>query len=237
VAPRSQRDWSGPMRRFAADKVRQIAAWGLDGFVLKAGSPSCGPTRVRVYDERGGVRRDGVGLFAEALVAALPLLPVEDEGRLRDPLLREAFLVRARAYHEARTLFARPFGYGELVALHTRWKLQLLAASPEKYRALGRLVATGRRLPDVGERYLALMMAALAAPATAGGHANALQHLAGHFKHALDGESRRELAELIDRYRTGHEPRAAAVALVRHHARTLRAGYVAAQTYLAAGAR
>jgi hypothetical protein len=106
--------------------------------VLKKDSPSCGMERVRVYAEHGPARRDGRGLFAEALLTACPELPVEEEGRLNDPVLRENWIERLFAYRRLRDLFAGRWTLGQLVAFHAAHKLQVLAHAND-YAALGRL--------------------------------------------------------------------------------------------------
>src|SRR5690349_12262335 len=82
VEPRSRGDLTARMERYAARRVRALGKERLAGCILKKDSPSCGPGGVKVHDEGGNVlRRDGRGLFAAALRARFPLLPVEDEGR------------------------------------------------------------------------------------------------------------------------------------------------------------
>jgi uncharacterized protein YbbK (DUF523 family)/uncharacterized protein YbgA (DUF1722 family) len=142
----SGRDHSARLRRFAARRVRELRALELCGYVLKKASPSCGMTRVRVY-EKGQVRRDGSGLFASALVQALPWLPVEEEGRLADPALRENFVERVFAYRRLRDLFRGRWTRAGVVAFHTAHKLQLMAHSQPAYAELGRQVAAVARQP------------------------------------------------------------------------------------------
>jgi uncharacterized protein YbgA (DUF1722 family)/uncharacterized protein YbbK (DUF523 family) len=235
LGARTGRDWTTPMRTFAEARVERLAALALDGFIVKKDSPSCGLERVRVYEASGRVCREGTGLFTEVLRARLPLLPVEDEGRLRDPGLRESFLVRVFAHRELRLLFARPdWRLGELVALHTRMKLLVLACDPERYRALGRLVAHGRAWsrPALAALYRQELLTALARPVPPARHVNVLQHLAGYFKRQVSAPERQELAELIDDYRQGKAPRAAPLALIQHHIRKQGVHYLAAQVYL-----
>ena len=55
--------------------------------------------RVKVYGKGGAPVLKGRGLFARSLMTALPLLPVEEEGRLNDLALRENFIARVLAYH------------------------------------------------------------------------------------------------------------------------------------------
>jgi uncharacterized protein YbbK (DUF523 family) len=98
VAVHTRTDHTDAMRDYAARRIRQLAAANLSGYILKAKSPSCGLHDVSVHDAAGNVTATGTGLFADALRAELPELPVEDELRLEDPTARAAFLSRARAY-------------------------------------------------------------------------------------------------------------------------------------------
>jgi uncharacterized protein YbgA (DUF1722 family) len=235
VEIQSGRDHTRSMQRFAARRVRQLRSLELCGYVLKRDSPSCGMERVRVYAEGGGAAaREGRGLFAAALLDALPHLPVEEEGRLNDPRLRDNFIERIFAYRRLRSLFRGRWGHGQVVAFHTAHKLQLLAHWPDGYRALGRLVASvasvERRV--LRERYQAGFMTALARLATPGRNANVLQHAAGHLRARLDGPSRRELAELVDDYRRGLVPLIVPVTLLRHHARRHEVAYLRGQSFL-----
>jgi uncharacterized protein YbbK (DUF523 family) len=98
----SGRDHTRAMRRFAAGRVRALRALELCGYVLKKDSPSCGLLRVPVYDTGGSPQPLGEGLFARALREAFPELPIEEEGRLHDPALRESFTLRVLAYARLR---------------------------------------------------------------------------------------------------------------------------------------
>ncbi|EJD0730047.1 DUF523 domain-containing protein, partial [Salmonella enterica] len=67
----------------------------LAGFIVCAKSPSCGMERVRLYDEKGNRgRKAGTGLFTAAMMDKYPWLPIEEDGRLHDPVLRENFIAR-----------------------------------------------------------------------------------------------------------------------------------------------
>jgi uncharacterized protein YbgA (DUF1722 family) len=173
-------------------------------------------------------------VFAAELVDANPHLPIEEEGRLADPRLRDNFVERVFAYWRLRGLFAARWTVGDLVRFHTAHKLLLLAHSTDAYRHLGRLVAAARRIRrrDVEQRYVERFMQALVQLATSLRHANVLQHMAGYFKDRLDAASKRELAETIDDYRRGLVPLVVPITLVRHHVRMLDVTYLTAQTYL-----
>lgn len=231
---RTGEDLTDRMRRYAAERVRELAALDLDGYVLKRASPSCGLLRVRVYRDSGVPSADGRGLFASALVERMPMLPVEEEGRLNDPALRENFVERVFAMARWRAFLAARPRPRDLVAFHTAQKFAVLAHSPEQYGRLGRLVATaGRALPrEVLEEYGRRLMEALSARATRGRHANVLQHLAGFLKRDLPMDERAELAEIIAEYRRGLVPLIVPITLLRHHVRRVDVAYLADQVYL-----
>jgi uncharacterized protein YbgA (DUF1722 family)/uncharacterized protein YbbK (DUF523 family) len=230
---RTHRDVTDTLDAWAAPAVERLAEADLDGAVLKKDSPTCGFERVKVY-ERGVPARTGRGLFAARLISRLPLLPVEDEGRLSDARLRENFIERVFAYRRLRDLFDTSWTLGALVRFHTAHKLQLMAHSPVAYQQLGRLVAratTGSR-HDVASRYGAQFMAALAQPTTKGRHANVLEHMAGYLTDRLSSPCRRELSGTIQDYRRGLVPLVVPITLVAHHVRVHQIAYLAGQFYL-----
>jgi uncharacterized protein YbgA (DUF1722 family)/uncharacterized protein YbbK (DUF523 family) len=227
-------DLTDRLRAYAQGRLRELERLELDGYVLKRGSPSCGLFRVRVYQGAGAPSAAGRGLFAAALVEGLPMLPIEEEGRLTDPGIRENFIERVFAMARWRVfLGARPRAR-DLVAFHTTHKLAVLSHSPAHYARLGRLVArSGPALTrDTLAAYGRLLMEALAVRATRGRHANVLQHLAGHFTRGLGSEGRAELVEIIEEYRRGLVPLIVPVTLVRHHVRCLGIAYLSEQVYL-----
>ncbi|MHB0876519.1 MAG: YbgA family protein [Anaerolineae bacterium] len=211
--------------RTGVDLTERMRAWaeeraaGLDGFVFKSRSPSSGLLRVPVYDEQGMPVREGRGLFAGALVQRLPLLPAEEAGRLHDARLRENFVERAFASHRWQEHLAGGASAGSLVRFHSAHKLTLLSHSPKHYRELGRIVARAGTLPsdEVAHTYGAAFFQALAILATAGRHANVMQHLMGYVKDTLDARDKAELLGLIDDYRRGLLPLIMPVTMLKHH--------------------
>src|SRR5580765_977743 len=227
-------DLTARMQRYARARTLELESLDLHGYVLKRGSPSCGLFRVRVYDQRGVVRGTGTGAYARVLTARLPGLPVEEEGRLGDPALRENFIERVFAMARWRAFVARRPGPGDLVAFHTAQKFAVLAHSPSHYATLGRLVAAadGSRLAARLTEYGALLMHALSIRATRARHANVLQHLAGFLKRRLEAGERAEIADVIHDYRLGLVPLIVPLTLIKHHVRRLGVAYLADQVYL-----
>lgn len=233
ITTRTGIDHTDSMRSWSEKRTKALAGMDLRGYVLKKDSPSCGMERVKVYGD-GGAARVGVGTYAQVLKARFPSLPIEEEGRLTDPVLRENFIERVFAYDRLRALFDGRWTQSSLVAFHTAHKMALLAHSTTAYQELGRLVAGGKKIPraDLQDQYEALFMRTLARPATVKRHTNVLMHMAGHLKKILDGDGRKELLDCIDDYRRGLVPLVVPVTLLRHYVRLHRIEYLAGQTYL-----
>jgi uncharacterized protein YbgA (DUF1722 family)/uncharacterized protein YbbK (DUF523 family) len=234
VNTRSGRDITQAMQHWARKRADALSDERLAGYVLKKDSPSCGMERVKIYEDGGMPKRSGRGLFAEALMLRFPDLPVEEEGRLSDPRLRENFVERVFAYARLRAFFETRWRVGDLVRFHSAHKLVLLSHSPADYASLGRLVAeaaaAGRRELEAG--YRALFTHALSTLATARKHTNVLMHMLGYFKRTLDDEARAELLGSIEDYRKGLLPLVVPLTLLRHHVRQQHVEYLASQIYL-----
>jgi uncharacterized protein YbgA (DUF1722 family)/uncharacterized protein YbbK (DUF523 family) len=234
LMPKTGTDHTRAMNAFAESRVRDLGREDLCGYVLKKDSPSCGMERVRVFDAHGVPAKSGRGLFAEVLLRHFPNLPVEEEGRLSEPRLRENFIERVFAFRRLRTLFTGRWKLGELVAFHTAHKLLLMAHSPIAYASLGRLVAGSKKKPtaELEAQYENQFMAALCELATTRRQANVLMHILGYFRDRLDADARRELLGVIEDYRRGLVPLVAPIIMIRHYARRLDVAYLRAQVYL-----
>jgi uncharacterized protein YbgA (DUF1722 family)/uncharacterized protein YbbK (DUF523 family) len=234
ITTKTARDLTDTMRRFSTGRVEDLASQDLSGYVLKKDSPSCGVTRVKVYGAAGVGARTGQGLFAAAVRERLPLLPMEDEGRLCDPRLRENFIERVFAYRRLTDFFSTRWTVGGLVRFHTAHKLTLMAHRIQAYQELGRLVATAKARPReaVKREYSDTFMHALEQLATVRRHTNVLQHMAGYVTPDLDPASRVELLRTIEDYRLGLLPLVVPMTLVRHHVRRLGVAYLLDQVYL-----
>jgi uncharacterized protein YbgA (DUF1722 family) len=206
----------------------------ISGYILKRASPSCGLERVKVYRDGDRPRSTGTGIYARELMEGQPLLPVEEEGRLNDPLLRESFIARVYAHHRWHKLQRTGLTAGGLVDFHTRHKLLLMAHSPQAYRELGRLVANAGNEPlqPLAARYIEQFMAALKERAPRKRHVNVLHHLLGYLKKRLDADDRRELVNTIDAYRRGELPLVVPVSLLAHHFRRHPMAYIQCQVYM-----
>jgi uncharacterized protein YbgA (DUF1722 family)/uncharacterized protein YbbK (DUF523 family) len=234
ITTRTGTDHTDAMNAWARRRTAELAEEDLCGYVLKKDSPSCGMERVKVYGAGQQQERSGRGLFATMLLERFPHLPVEEEGRLSDPKLRENFVERVFAYRRLKDLFENRWSAGRLVSFHAAHKMALLAHSTTSYQELGRIVAAAGTMakPELRKAYESLFMATMTKIATSARHCNVLMYMAGHLKHLVDAESRRELRDSIESYRRGHVPLVVPVTLLRHHVRVHDVAYLAGQTYL-----
>ncbi|MGB8991506.1 MAG: DUF523 and DUF1722 domain-containing protein [Desulfobaccales bacterium] len=233
---RTKIDHTAGLTAWARKRVQELEQENLCAFIFKSKSPSSGMERVKVYPEnaQGSPVNRGVGLFARLFMEHFPLLPVEDEGRLHDPVLRENFIARIFVFQRWRELLAAQPGVGDLVAFHTRHKFLILSHSPAHYRKLGKLVARARELPvsELLEHYQSRLMDALRLKATPKKNVNALHHLMGFFKKDLSADEKQELLEIIENYHKGYVPLIVPVTLINHYVRKYRQPYLQEQFYL-----
>lgn len=233
VASKSGTDHTDALRGIADRRREQLE--GLDGYVLKNKSPSCGLFGLPVFKDGKRVDGKGRGAYADRLTALVPWLPVEEEGRLSDADLRDHFVERVFAHARLRALLGGAWRPKDLVEFHARHKLQIMAHSPEAYRSLGRTVAQAgdRDRAELAGEYREGFQAALTHKATPGRHVNVLQHVFGMVSDHLDDERRHDILDAIESYRRGLVPLTLPVALVRHHCAAEGVDWAREQTYLA----
>ena len=234
VTSRTNIDHTAGMFQWAKKRAAELEVEDLCGFIFKSRSPSSGMERVKVYDENGVPVNKGVGLFARVFMEQCPLIPVEDDGRLHDPLLRENFIERIFTLKRWRESVARKKDRGSLVEFHTKNKLLILAHSPKHFQAMGKLVAQAKEhsLDELYRKYLSLLMEALKLKASPAKNSNVLQHMMGYFKKDLSGDEKQELLETIQSYRQGHTPLIVPITLMNHYVRKYDQPYLKEQVYL-----
>jgi len=208
----------------------------LCGYIFMQKSPSCGLERVKVYRENGApVDGGGRGIYAQAFCARHPNLPVEEDGRLNDPVLRENFLTRVFVYASWQQLLGEGLSRHRLLAFHARYKYLLMAHSPAHYKSLGNLLggmAKGEDLDALGSGYFSALMSGLKKRATRGTHTNVLQHISGYLKQAISADDKQEMQTVIGQYRQGIVPLVVPLTLLKHHFRLHPDRYIAQQAYL-----
>ena len=233
VTGKSGVDLTEQMNEWAGNRVSELAKENLCGFIFKSKSPSSGMERVKVYDANNVPSAIGVGLFARIFKERFPLLPVEEEGRLHDMILRENFIESVFVYQRWRDT-VESFTAGSLVTFHTEHKLLLRAHSEKHYRELGRIVAKAGTLDleQLFTVYQENLMAAMRLKPTVKKHVNVLMHMMGYFKKLLSGDEKHELLEVIDRFRNNYVPLIVPITLMNHYVRKYEEPYLQKQYYL-----
>ncbi|WP_279043954.1 YbgA family protein [Cedecea davisae] len=226
-------DLTAAMQDFSSRRVSGLEH--LCGYIVCAKSPSCGLERVRVYDaDSKNNRKSGTGIFTTELQRQFPWLPVEEDGRLCDPAIRENFVERVYTLHDLNLVRKGGLTRGKLIAFHSRYKLLLLAHSQPEYRELGRFVASIENWASLDEffvEYRLRLMSLLAHHATRRNHTNVLMHVQGYFRRQLNARQRQELSDLIARYRQGTQPLLAPVTLLKHYMAEYPDRYLEQQRY------
>ena len=210
---------------------QKVAHDQLCGYILKKDSPSCGMERVKVY-ANGQPQKIGTGIYANEMMRNNPLLPVEEEGRLGDPRLRENFIQRVYVLHRWKQLLAEGLTASRLTRFHAQHKLIIM--SHDNYIELGQLLAsvTKTNVEEVANTYISQLMKALKKVASRKNHVNVLQHIQGYLKRELDVDDKAELCELIERYRQGEIPLIVPITLLKHHFRKCPDRYIEESYYM-----
>jgi uncharacterized protein YbgA (DUF1722 family)/uncharacterized protein YbbK (DUF523 family) len=234
VTIRTKQDMTERMVQWAWKRVAQLEKDDLCGFIFKSDSPSSGMERIKVYNEKGMPIKKGVGIFARIFMDHFLLLPVEDEGRLHNPKLRENFIERIFTLKRWREALRKKESRGNVVDFHTKHKLLILSHSPKHYQMMGKLVAQAKDLPlkDLYLQYQTLLTESLKLKTTPKKNANVLQHMMGYFKNQLSSDEKQELLEAIDFYRKGDIPLIVPITLINHYVRKYNQPYLKQQVYL-----
>jgi uncharacterized protein YbgA (DUF1722 family)/uncharacterized protein YbbK (DUF523 family) len=234
VTSRTHSDKTEQMVTWAKTRIVELEKEDLCGFIFKSKSPSSGMERVRIYNEKGIPENKGVGIFAKIFMAHFPLIPVEEEGRLHDPKLRENFIEQVFVMKRWRELLSGHWSMGPLVDFHSRNKLLILSHSPKHYSMMGKLVADGKKMaiPELYTQYEALLMEAMRLKTTARKNSNVLQHMMGYFKRQLSADEKQEILEITQQYQDGSVPLIVPATLMNHYIRKYKQPYLSIQTYL-----
>ena len=217
----------------------------LCGYVLVKASPSCGLERVKRYSQndngiKGGAIQstmqpaNATGLFAEALMRANPLLPLEEDGRLHDDHLRESFVARVFTYSNWLQLNGQGLTHHALAQFYSRHKYLVMSRHVPSYQALGKLLADAKREPlkQLAPQVITVILDALKRPATRHGHANVLEHIRGYLKKSISAAEKSELGAVIAQYRTGIVPLVVPLTLLKHFFRRYPDAYIEQQLFM-----
>jgi uncharacterized protein YbgA (DUF1722 family)/uncharacterized protein YbbK (DUF523 family) len=234
VTVKSGIDHTEKMKAWAERKLDELENYGLCGFVFKSKSPSSGMERIKVYNEAGIPARNGRGIFAAMFMERFPFIPVEDEGRLNDPDLRQQFIERVFVMKRWRDLLARGASRSHLIDFHTRHKLLLRAHDVRTYEEMGRLLGNAGDYEDgeLVDAYFDHLTRAMKSFAGRKKHTSVLEHMLGYFKRHLTSDEKQEMLEVISSYKEGNVPLIVPITLFQHYVRKYDEPYLANQVYL-----
>lgn len=227
-------DHTDGMLEWAYGKLKELEKEDLCGFVFKSKSPSSGMQAVKVYGPSGMPVHKGVGVFAGAFMKRFPILPVEEDGRLHDPVLRENFIERIFVYKRWQDLLKKGKTIKNLIDFHTDHKLLVMSHSPKHYSTLGKLVANAKSFKeeDLYREYIKSLMEGIRFIATVKKQTNVLHHIMGYFKKHLSADEKKELLEIIDNYHRQLVPLIVPITLLTHYVRKYGDTYLERQHYL-----
>ncbi|MGF1682479.1 YbgA family protein [Photobacterium minamisatsumaniensis] len=226
-------DYTTKMKTFAHKQISQFDE--LRGYVVCAKSPTCGMERVKLYVPNGNTVPGGsVGIYTKELMERMPWLPIEEDGRLQDPVLRENFVFRIFALNDFYKSVRDNLSYDAFVKFHSRYKLVLMAHSPKAYKSMGPLVAKIKEydLDSFYIEYRQQFMDAIKKRASRNNKTNVLMHLQGYFKNSLTKEQKQELSALIMSYKDGHQPILVPLMMIKHYLREFPDPYLQLQMFI-----
>lgn len=204
------------------------------GYVFMQNSPSCGAFGMKRYLPNGySIDSQGRGAFAKRFMELMPLLPVEEAGRLNDAGLRENFITRVFAYHDFKTQVAQAPTAKKLIEFYSRYKYQVMAHHVPSYFAIGRYLSNlaARDIQTSCDEFFRMFMEALRHHANRKGNTNAMTHLRGYLKKDITAADKQELSQLIDSYKAGRVPLVVPLTLLKHHLSKLDNPYLKSQTF------
>lgn len=235
IGNRSGEDKTDQLLSYTQQRVPAFSNDDIAGIIFKKGSPSCGVYGVTPKTEKGMPGgKSGAGLFVREVQRSFPNLPIEEEGRLNDPGLRELFIEKVFTHHRWREAEKAGWTSSSLLAFHERHKYLLMSHSPERLRTLGRLLSDmkARPIDHSADLYFTTMMQIMGLKPTVKKQRNVLMHIMGYFKKNLTSSEKEELIETIDTYSEGLLPLIVPITLLKHYVRKYEQPYLQDQVYL-----
>jgi uncharacterized protein YbgA (DUF1722 family)/uncharacterized protein YbbK (DUF523 family) len=214
--PASGIEVTGEMETYLHNFFSEIGT--VDGFLLKSRSPSCGPWQVKLYNSKTAQSSQdkGAGLFGGYIVEHFNGHPIEEEGRLKNFVLREHYftslftLARFREIREQQQM-------RRLVDFHTKGKLLFTAYNQDLLHRLGSIVANHQQLPvsEVLQQYEELLRQLLAEPPKFTNMINAFQHAFGGLSPHLQPKERQFFLNSLEEYRDERIPASTLIHLLK----------------------
>lgn len=218
VMTKSGEDKTEAMNTFATKALKEIKAFGVDGFILKGASPSCGTKEVRLYPSIGKVAmlsRKSKGIFGQTMMEAYPQLLFEDEGRLSNFTIREHFYTAIFTKADFRRV-KKAHSMKELVQFHGKNKYLFMAYSKSQLTTLGKIVANHDKLnlDEIFAAYELNLDQLFKKMPTSGQYVNVMLHIFGYFSKELSPKEKAYFLDALENYRSKHIPQSTVMSVL-----------------------
>lgn len=232
VQPKYNRDLTENMISFSNDFLQNLIE--VDGFLLKSRSPTCGITDAKIYAkiDNSPVVRTGSGTFATQIQSIYPSKPMEDEGRLKNFILREHFFTHLFTVSDFR-IVKQSMKISALMNFHAKNKYLFMACHQENMREMGRIVANHKNLSiqEVFDQYEDGLSRLFAKPLKITSHINVCEHVFGYFSKQLTTGEKQHFYTLLEQYREKKIPLSSVLVVLRSWCYRFENEYLLNQTY------
>jgi len=227
-------DLTSTLMRASHDNLSWLKKQSLSAIIFKSKPPSCGLSSVKAYLSNGFIEGKEDRLFIRLCREHFPLLPMEEEGRLNDPWLRENFIMQLFAYHDFENFKASSPVMKGLVDFHQSYKFILQSKNEANYRKLGKLVGghDKKNTKEIFKVYEQIFKMTMGEKSSIGKTRNVLEHMAGFVKNELNELEKNTLHEQIRDYAAKLIPLAAPLSTLSIFANKYEASYLLGQKFL-----
>jgi uncharacterized protein YbgA (DUF1722 family)/uncharacterized protein YbbK (DUF523 family) len=218
-----------------SNKALLLGCDDISGFIVKRGSPSCANASAKLYNNKFNLlRHNADGLFVMCLREKHPYLPIEDEGRLNDLVIREHFIKQITLYHAAQTMYKSVTTTSELEAFHVQHKMLLRLHSTANLKHLGRMLANATKndIETIKQEYFECFVQSFLTPAKPSEHYTLLQRCFRGINQHLSKTDRADIQQNLQAYLNQEVPLAVPIMLLRHYAQRYNQSFILQQSYL-----
>jgi len=222
------------MKGFAADFIDSLNSEEIEGFIAKNRSPSCGSGDSKVYSDIGRVPALGEkvsGMFTSMIVENLPMVLIENEGRLKNFKLRENFLIQIFMLSDLREVI-KLGKISKLIEFHSNNKYLIMSYNQKKLNELGSIIASYKKgdFAEIASEYRTKLIEAVKTVPGTGRRINMLQHIFGYVSKNISARERQYFLNSLEDYREERIPFSLPLALLRSWVIRFEVDYLLAQT-------
>lgn len=235
TSTKTPKDVTQELQNVSVECANRIENDDLCGFILKSSSPTCGLERVKVYKPFNAPSvKNGVGVFAKQIKEKYPYLPVEEEGRLIDPWLRENFLMQIFAYQDLHNFLKSNPSFNDLVIFHTSYKYLIYSKAQKSYTTLGRIVANKdkKQLDEILFEYKEEFLKAISLKGNVNKTYNVLLHMFGYFKKLITKEEKEDILQALQEFKDKIIPLIAVMKIINLYVKRFDVEYLKVQKFL-----